>query len=276
MKRMVSGLSTVLVILAVILLVLGLLLFNALSHVRSFALDSRQMAQLHAVDAAVGLFKNQVGFNPPSDANDATGKPYCGAMKLAEALMGRDLRGFHPESAFRCDGLDPNTLTPLYPANPPQDNVNARLGPYLQMEYAHAWRLADVFGKGNTGPFPEDAYVLCDTFERERPGGKKTGMPILYYRADPSGKAHQAGDPNNIYDDSDNRALIALGVPGKPRKTHPLIDPKRFYLNTQDVRVTSSPQPYRAGSFILISAGWDGRYGTGDDICNFAWKYREE
>ena len=25
----------------------------------------------------------------------------------------------------------------------------------------------------------------------------------------------------------------------------------------------------------LISAGYDGEYGTPDDICNFEWKYRE-
>ena len=35
------------------------------------------------------------------------------------------------------------------------------------------------------------------------------------------------------------------------------------------------PRPYRADSYILISAGYDGLYGTRDDICNFDWKYRE-
>lgn len=29
-------------------------------------------------------------------------------------------------------------------------------------------------------------------------------------------------------------------------------------------------------SYILISAGWDGIYGTADDVCNFTWNYREQ
>jgi hypothetical protein len=29
----------------------------------------------------------------------------------------------------------------------------------------------------------------------------------------------------------------------------------------------------REDSYILISAGKDGLYGTADDICNFEWKY---
>ena len=66
-----------------------------------------------------------------------------------------------------------------------------------------------------------------------------------------------------------------LGVPGKPGETHPLADPKRFYLNTQDRKASGKSAPYRCDSFILISAGQDGLSGTADDICNPEWKYRE-
>ena len=146
----------------------------------------------------------------------------------------------------------------------------------LWRAYANARQLVDVYGKGKTGPFPEDVYVLCDVFERERPGGERTGMPILYYRADRSGSAHQPGDPNSIYNCTDNHALLALGVPGESGKTHPLLDPKRFYLNTRNHMIKTAPQPYRPDSYILISAGQDGLYGTGDDICNFNWKYSQQ
>jgi hypothetical protein len=101
-------------------------------------------------------------------------------------------------------------------------------------------------------------------------------MPILYYWANPSGIAHDVSNPDNpqnIYNHKDNQALIALGMPGKPGETHPLSDPKRFYLNTQD-RKTSKSMPSSGNSFILISAGQDGLYGTADDICNFERKYR--
>jgi len=246
------------------------------SRVHIDRVDIRPMAQLHSMNAAIELFNGEFGSYPPSDANDLTGKPYCGAMRLTEALMGQDLIGCHSKSVFRRDGLDTNSLEPLYPANPPQDNLVARKGPYLQAENANAWRLADVYGKGDTGPFPESIYVLCDVFEQKRPSGKKTGMPILYYRANRFGTAHQAGDPNNIYDCTDNHTLLALGVPGEPGKVHPLIDPNRFYLNTRNHMATGSTRPYREDSHILISAGRDGLYGTADDICNFNWKYREQ
>jgi hypothetical protein len=243
----------------------------------------RQKAQLHSMDAATELFNNEFGSYPPSDANDPTGKPYCGAMKLAEALMGLDLLGCHAKSVFRRDGLDAAGTSDLYPDDIEKldsalraESLKARMGPYLAFENAGAVPLSDIYGKGNTGPFPEDTYVLCDTYEQERSSGKKTGMPILYYRANRLGKTHRAGDPNNIYDCRDNLALLALGVPGQPGKTHSLIDPNRFYLNTQNVRVASSPQPVRPDSYILISAGWDGLYGTADDVCNFDWRYRQQ
>jgi len=103
-------------------------------------------------------------------------------------------------------------------------------------------------------------------------------MPILYYRADPSGTKHDLDnpdDPKNIYDCRDNLALINLGVPGDSNAVHPLADPRRFYLNTRKSEVSGVSRPYRSDSYILISAGRDGRYGTADDLCNFDWQYRE-
>jgi hypothetical protein len=100
-------------------------------------------------------------------------------------------------------------------------------------------------------------------------------MPILYYRANSKGTAHDVNNPDNpenIYDYRDNQILLRLGVPGEPNAGHPLADPKRFYMNTQS---NSTSRPYNVDKFILISAGEDGLYGTADDICNFDWKYRE-
>jgi hypothetical protein len=193
--------------------------------------DMRQPAQLHSMEAAIELFAHEFEGYPPSDANDPAGVPYCGAMKLAEAVMGRDLCGFHSRSGFRAGGLDPNGETTLYPNEPDKENLEARKGPYIQRENANAYRLADVYGKGNTRPFDENHYVLCDTFLRKRLSGKKTGMPILYYRARPKGTAHDVNDPDNpanIYDYRDNQVLVSLGVPGEPNAVHPLSDPRRF------------------------------------------------
>jgi len=229
----------------------------------------KQKAWLHTLDAAVELFSNESSAYPPSDANDPTGRPYCGTMKLTEALLGQDLLGFHPKSAFRCDGLNATGTADLYPGGAGSENLKVRVGPYVASENANAFRLADIYGKGNTGPFPEDTYVLCDTYERAQPSGKKTGMPILYYRANHRGTSHRLGDPNNIYNSADNQALISLGVPGRPDMTHPLVDPNQFYEATQDDRVATPIHPFRKDLFILISAGRDGLYGTADDAYNF-------
>jgi len=146
---------------------------------RVYTIPVQQKAQLCSMDAAIELFNSEFDAYPPSDANDPIGQPYCGAMKVAEALMGQDLLGFHSNSAFRADGLDPNTHMSLYPGEPSAENLKARRGPYLPAGNANAFRLVDIYGKGNTGPLPENAVVLCDVYERVRPSGKQTGMPIL-------------------------------------------------------------------------------------------------
>jgi len=272
--RGIAGAWALFIILMTVLLIAVLVQWGVDRRQTGWMKLVRQKAQLHSIEAALELFDSQFKGYPPSEANDVSGSPYCGAMKLAEAMMGQDLMGFHPKSAFRADGLDPNTLTPLYIAS----NASTRPGGFLPVENANVYKLVDVYGKGKTGPFPENALVLCDTCVRKLPNGKKAGMPILYYRPHRSGTEHDANnpdDPQNIYDYRDNLALINLGVPGDPNAVHPLANPRRFYLNTRDDRVRNTSRPRRADSYILISAGYDGRYGTADDICNFDWSYHE-
>jgi hypothetical protein len=97
-----------------------------------------QKVQFNAMNAAAELFANEFDGHPPSDTNDPVGQPSCGAMKLAEALMGQDLQGFHTKSAYRADGLDRSGVTSLYPPKPDRVNLMARKGPFLQAENANA------------------------------------------------------------------------------------------------------------------------------------------
>jgi hypothetical protein len=227
-----------------------------------------QKAQLNSIETALQLFTSESGSLPPSGAVDADGWPYCGAMKLREALMGQDRVGFNLNSRFRLDGCDGPGGTPLYTA----DTLNARRGPFMPEEYANPHKLVDIYGKGKTGPFPEHVFVLCDTYKRRLKTGIKAGMPLLYYRANTSLTAHDVNEPNspeNIYNYTDNHALVGLGVPGQPDKKHPLFaDPSLFYGMTRDAKVPDARRPWRAHSFILISAGRDGLYGTEDDVTN--------
>jgi len=274
--------ATTWVVVSVIMLIFACLLaipiVQTRRKIKRFAADTKQRAQLHAISTALEPFSDDFAGYPPSDANDPTGVPYSGAMKLAEAIMGQNLFGFHPRSVFRVDGLSRDGGKPLYPVEPNEADLKGRRGPYLLPENANAYRLVDIYGKGHTGPFDENLFVLCDTYIRKRPSGEKTGMPILYYRANSKGTAHDVNNPDNpenIYDYKDNHALVGLRVPSEPNAVHPLADPKRFYMNAQSDKIVTRNRPYRANSFILISAGEDGLYGTADDICNFDWNYRE-
>ncbi len=272
-----------LTVMSIIVILIGVLV-PALNNVRKYAKKVKQLAQFNSIQSAIELFSNENDGYPPSGALDGAGQPYCGAMKLCEAMMGRDLLGFHPDSVFRADGLDAAGGRDIYLPTP--DNLRARMGTLLQFENANAYRLGvDIFGAGQTAPFLENAFVLCDVYTRDMRTGKKTGMPILYYKAEASNYLH---DPNtaptpqdsmgNIYNYWDNHALVNLGKPWEEAgkvTTHSLAEPARFYRNTRNNQITTVRRPYRTDSYILISAGYDGEYGTADDICNFEWKYRE-
>ncbi len=282
-----------LTVMSIIVILIGLMV-PALNKVRRYARDVQQMAQFNAIGAAIELFNNEFDGYPPSNAMDPMNQPYCGAMKLCEALMGQDLLGFHSNSVFRRDGMDAAGQLLLYPPNIDamapalrDNNLKARKGPYLQAENANAYRLQDIYST-NTAPFLGTSFVLCDVYERQMRAGQKTGMPILYYKADTANTFH---DPNmaaamtpvdnkgNIYSYWDNHALIGLGKPWEPAgqstSAHKMADPKRFYKHTQSDKITTTQRPFRADQYILISAGWDGEYGTADDICNYELRYKE-
>lgn len=273
-----------LTVMSIIVILIGLLV-PALNKARRYATLVRQKAQLHSMDAAIELFNNECGGYPPSDAMDGrlTGakEAYCGAMKLCEALMGQDLLGFHSRSVFRRDGMDSTGTVLLYPPNPSEENRKARKGPYIAAESANVYSMQKVYSNQST--YLPTSFVLCDVYERQMNSGEKTGMPILYYKANTANSFH---DPNlqptrensmgNIYNYWDNQELVALGKPWESAgATHALATPARFYQNTRNHLIETARQPYRADEYILLSAGWDGEYGTGDDICNFEWKYRE-
>jgi len=286
-----------LTVMSIIVILIGLMV-PALNKVRRYARDVQQKAQFNAINAAVELFNNEFDGYPPSTAQDSMGMAYCGSMKLCEALMGQDLLGFHTSSVFRRDGLDAAGKLPLYPPNIDamtpalrDNNLKARKGPFLQVENAKAWRMQDIYGT-NIGPYLGTTFVLCDVYERPMQSAEKTGMPILYYKADTANSYH---DPNfvqamtrgdsrgNIFNYWDNQDLVLLGKPwqasgasgGAAANAHKMADGVRFYRNTQSAQVKTTMRPFRADTFILISAGWDGEYGTADDICNFDWRYKE-
>jgi type II secretory pathway pseudopilin PulG len=288
-KKTAFTIIELLTVMSIIVILIGLLV-PSLNMVKRYAKDVRQRAQFHSIESAIELFGGDSGLDgyPPSDYLDENGQHYPGATRLCEAMVGQDLMGFHQNSRFRANCTDaadnllydnPPVGAVLYPNT--TDNLKARKGPYLQTENANAYRLSDIYGAGNTGDIkPEELFVLCDVYGRvtHKATGKKIGMPILYYKADTSGIRHDpnnlptpAGKNGNFYDYSDNHYITVLGMPWNLSAVHPLYsDPKIFYINTKNDKITlTDGRPYRADSYILLSAGFDGQYGTPDDIFNF-------
>jgi len=294
-----------------IIVILISLLVPALTMVRKYAWQVKQKAQFHAIEVALDIYAAEQEGYPDSDALDEEDEPYCGAMKLCEAMVGQDLLGLHPDSHFRSDLKTKSAATdPLYEDKvnyasfeADAENLGSRKGPYLQLENANAHRLKNLYGEGETiTPSPdsvtlgEERFVLCDVYRNviDKQTGKSVGMPILYYKADISKVRHDVSEPDkSIYNYEDNDHLVLLGMPfdgGGGDPAHYMAtkkgsittrhekssggyedpDPVKFYDNTKNENINiTGGRPYRANSYILLSAGFDGEYGTGDDIFNF-------
>ncbi len=297
-RRAAFTIVELLTVMSIIVILIGLLV-PALNQVKRYAYEVKQRAQLKSIDTAIELFNSEFDGYPDSSRRGPDGAEYCGAMKLCEAVMGQDLLGFHPDSTFRADGTD-GVNRSLYPdasnLSPEayKSNLSTRKGPYLPLDNANAFSLQDLYG--TIQPFQYNHRVLCDVYKRvtHRTIGSKVGMPILYYRANTANTLHDVQNPDNpqnIYNYRDNQTLLMLGKPwnqanpnnqGQPgESTHRLaIEANRppgfrFYMNTKNEKVLTASRPYRADTYILISAGWDGEYGTPDDVCNYEWKYQE-
>ena len=236
-----------LTVLAITTMLIGLLV-PSLTMVRTFAKNTKQKAQLASIGAALDTFRNDYGEYPPSNAPPGG---YCGAQKLCEALLGRDLMGFDPKTGWiPTDGAY---------------GTNDRKSRYLELATATAFKLGELFA--NASPLEPGTFVLCDVFEKTYRTKVKAGVPILYYRANVSSKVF-----TSIYNSDDNLALITVkysddGVMGQNR----LRNRDFFYTYIRDPKIPKVPTPWpvRPDSYLLITAGADGFYGTKDDICNF-------
>ena len=287
MKRKKTGLTLVelLVVLSIIALLVGILI-PALTVVQTTARETKQKAQFSAIDLALTAFKNDFGDYPPSVMTTDFGG-YCGAQKMTEAILGWDLLGFHPDTAWRADGLDMVGGSSSYDPAQTRDNDNdgvpdafdERKGPYLDLASDNVFRLGNTPNRQglflDTGPLEPATYVICDAFGKQKirllNGETATaGAPILYYRANTSEKTI-----TGIYNPYDNDALVQIKELADNRGDgrHPLglsdNNYDYFYEYIRDPKIDARAWPYKSDSYILISAGADGIYGTSDDIRNF-------
>jgi prepilin-type N-terminal cleavage/methylation domain-containing protein len=274
-----------LTVMSIIVILISLLL-PSLNMVKRYAKVVTQKNQLRNIDAGLQAFEIDFKEYPDSSATDATGVQYCGAMKLAEAMAGQDGLGFNPNSTFAADDGSGNTeLYPPSQGDPPWpawyvENLRNRRE-FLEGKDIQICSLDDLYASASGWSNTDEIALLCDVFRAatNRTTHKRMGMPILYYKADPSKLVHDVNvpsNPDNIYNYLDNHEFLKLGLPWDQATMPPLYqvapDPegKVFYKKTLDKSALPIQRPHNKDSYILISAGWDGIYGTRDDVFNFA------
>jgi len=281
-KKSGFTLVEILTVLGIMALLTGVLVATG-TVVSRVVREAKQRAQLVSIEQGLLSFRGDYGDYPRSDYSmSPTG--YCGAMKLAEALLGWDLLGFHPQTNWDAAG------TAYGPPTPSLQNLDVRSKPYLERGTESVFRVGNISGEPGLfnvfTPLAPGRFVICDSFgvRRIMVGGKsvKAGAPILYYKANPSSKTITGVFPDQrIYNVLDNERLVNLGsltIDGRPGAPHPLggnienLYKFDYEGGVKDPKATAASGidwPYRPDSYILISAGADGLYGTSDDITNF-------
>jgi prepilin-type N-terminal cleavage/methylation domain-containing protein len=303
-----------LVVISIIAILIGIMSVG-MNKVKKIAENLRQKVEFKAMEVGLELFAKDFESYPESRVlpNITAGSDIvCGAQHLAEALVGRDNRGFEPQSGWypTDDRIYNAQISPAVFANfydSSQDaSLKRRKQPYVDFKYSGVYTIAELW-QGGFGPSTiytssgmtnrQRSPVITDTFRRNEitVGGNsvKVGMPVLYFKAD-SSKRFRIDLTKNVvtnpasaeyskwsYNFDDN--LPVLQLPGMVDTALPEMDYKKavgdsaaiqaqnFYESiTQTSDATRKFfKPYNAETFILISAGWDGIYGTKDDITNF-------
>ena len=252
-------------------------------------------------EAMVG--QDLLGFNPQSKfyqlgtfdgMNPVAGIP---SGPIGAVPFGNDLYPGRPDGRVTSQGKVQASMKERNKLYLPLENANVyKLGDLYDVG------LVNMYFQGSATPlYPAASLpVLCDVYPTvmHRQTGKNVGMPILYYRANTTKNSHdftpamidliykrQLND--NIYNFMDNERLVEMGLPSEPVAPGPAPttpqpmaydNPKRltegegpqlFYKETWNQNVpVAGKRPYRADSYILMSAGFDGLYGTKDDVFN--------
>jgi|WetSurMetagenome_2_1015567.scaffolds.fasta_scaffold165984_2 prepilin-type N-terminal cleavage/methylation domain-containing protein len=298
-----SGFTLIeLLVVIAIISMLVMIMASGLGKVMKSGKALKQKSVLHALEVGLEFFHEENDGYPQSKVeSDKGNKPYiCGAQHLAEALLGRDQRGFDPVSKWYAPKQDPAVKE--YQTDP--TSLNRRKKMYVELKDSSVVLLENLYDGYNGDVYSSDgtgnilAPVIVDIFRQRQitlPSGQKmfVGNPILYYKANEASRDFEwdplpTQESRLIYNYQDNAALIHLGPVKDPVDTKHLFDPAesytytdpkgvaktgtgqhRFYDTITDHSVRTFRKPFNPQSFILISAGFDGIFGTKDDVTNF-------
>ena len=249
-----------LVVVAIIALLVGIMV-PAVQKAMDMATNGVVLTQFHAIEIGAAMFKQDNlaghGYYPVSMQDvalfqDTDGDPLPGYVTLPIQLVGRDRRGYDTTGLY--DGTE----------------NERRREPYIKLETTE---IVDISGSNNTNEM--EPVLLC-----------KWGQPILYFRAVPGETIRSAiedvYEPTDTLDDLDTMLaadqITYWGVAHTSTDNRdPLLNDAgttfteydNFYTAITNTDLGTPAAPYNVDSFILWSAGKDGKYGTDDDIKNF-------
>lgn len=229
-----------------------------------------------------------------------------GAHRLLEALCGLDQLGY--STSMSKDGQNyygTNNITgQTVDVN---DNAIQRTPPYVEVSKFKIGTMVDVekgFKMLSAKSNEVDNTVITNNpkiWNNTNPvfldsSSPKSPTPVLYFRANPRGSlitydsTINPGQPG-IYDYYDNLTVLtaynftpSLDITNNPKyalDSGTIHSWPQYIWNTKtgidtadppqdSVKIISSTaRPYNPDTFLLISAGPDGKYGTKDDITNF-------
>jgi prepilin-type N-terminal cleavage/methylation domain-containing protein len=296
-----------LVVIAVITLLVGILM-PALNTVVKNARATQVKASFNAISIGLETFRNDHDKYPSSDpdlVNGAidtptgynTGAIDNGAHYLVEALCGIDLLGYStnvpPNSPWRWYQINNMGQTLGYNSSGYPIEIE-RNGPYVDINFRQIKDIDD----GPLDPLLVDMQEKLNIFGTAAADNlnpifvstidKKAPRPILYYKANSRGRFnssyYRSNNSNAIYFYGDNElftnpyGMNSGGEYQNPQYIEYDDDDVNYYKsfacfiwNTKTSGSINSPlaRPYNVDSYILLSAGIDGEFGTKDDITNF-------
>ena len=292
-----------LVVIAIIAFLVGILV-PSLSLLKRISTNLRQKSIFHGFETGLELFSKDFDGYPESTITTDSGGavPYvCGAQHFVEAIVGRDERGFEPRTGWyaKDDGLyNSNVPIDLYDDSV-DDSLNRRKPIYMELKKGTGvFTMRDLYGTGNCGDVYESdasgrpcAPVFTDVFRKKKitlssGDSVKVGSPILYYKADSASRYFKVSPMPPYYNEwiynvLDNDSIVKLGTLEDPAVQHRFASDytdtddnnknglEIFYETITNPNVQMYDKPFNAKTFILISAGWDGIFGTKDDISSF-------
>lgn len=302
-KQMRTSGFTLIELLTVVAIIAMLVAIFAVGSrkIRIISFGLQQKSVFHAMTVGLELFSGDFDGYPNSRLTQNSGGSFItGAQHLTEALLGRDERGFERLTRW----TPPDDINP--PSNDLYTNADASLarrrGPYCEIKYGKVLTIHDLWGpqagiydSGATPLGVARSPVITDVFaQNDAFAGGRVGMPILYFKADATKQrfrvdaARQTVDNPDlsqysdwVYNFSDNLPILNLPWlrdPGAAWGGH-FPDPDNAGRNPaqmfyEKITQQANPdqgfyRPYNGATFILMSAGWDGIFGTKDDIVNF-------